>query len=243
MAKLNQIIAIEKNVKSEAYSAITQAIKVAQKPELFSGHTRTYSRAYEDGEELPADIKPIQLRVSELIMIISDSQAEAWQVLARKEWSNTAAKADITANGTVLVSQAPVTFLLQLEKLLNDLKTFIGNLPELTTDEQWSHDPASGEYRSEMTRTTRTKKTPRAIVKYDATPEHPAQTEMIVEDVLAGYWETVKRSAALPYGEKQRYLKNIQALLLAVKQAREEANSISEVDTPSVRTLVDYVFT
>jgi hypothetical protein len=35
-------------------------------------------------------------------------------------------------------------------------------------------------------------------VLYDATEHHPAQTQLISEDVIVGWWETVKHSGAIP---------------------------------------------
>ncbi len=37
MAKLNQIIAIEKGIKSKAYAHVTELHKACQKPDLFNG--------------------------------------------------------------------------------------------------------------------------------------------------------------------------------------------------------------
>lgn len=72
------------------------------------------------------------------------------------------------------------------------------------------------------------------IVLYAATPEHPAQTQLITEDVLAGYWSTVKQSGAMPATEKLALLERIDKLLRAVKDAREAANMIDEVKVPDV---------
>lgn len=51
-------------------------------------------------------------------------------------------------------------------------------------------------------------KTQRPIVLYDATDNHPAQAQLITEDVLAGLQEKVDISGAIPSTEKNHYLKN-----------------------------------
>ncbi|HEX5084517.1 MAG TPA: hypothetical protein VFY40_20945 [Blastocatellia bacterium] len=40
MSKLNQIVAIEKGVKSRVYGEITEMRKLSQKPDLFSGFSK-----------------------------------------------------------------------------------------------------------------------------------------------------------------------------------------------------------
>lgn len=59
-AKLNQIIAIEKGVKAQTYSALTEIHKAVQKPELFNGFAKTYQKVNEEGEDLPAERKRVQ---------------------------------------------------------------------------------------------------------------------------------------------------------------------------------------
>ena len=42
MARLNQIIAVEKGVKSRSFQELTEAHHVLQKPTMLSGISRTY---------------------------------------------------------------------------------------------------------------------------------------------------------------------------------------------------------
>lgn len=56
MAKLNQIIAIEKGVKARVYGELTGLNKAVQKPELFNGFAKAYQKKDEDGEDLPSSL-------------------------------------------------------------------------------------------------------------------------------------------------------------------------------------------
>ena len=47
MPKLNQIVAIEKSVKSRVYGEITEMHKLSQKPDLFSGFSKQYRKKSE----------------------------------------------------------------------------------------------------------------------------------------------------------------------------------------------------
>ena len=77
---------------------------------------------------------------------------------------------------------------------------------------------------------------------YDATEHHPAQTQLISEDVVVGTWTTVKQSGAMPAPMKKRVLKRIETLANAVKFAREQANSIEADDQKVGKEVFDYLF-
>lgn len=235
MAKLNQIIAVEKGIKSEAYGQLTQIDKANQKPELFNGMVRTYRPlSDEDSEKLPGESKRVQLRAADILNTMAHLSTQWWDVTARKDWTNCVALADVAVDGEVVLAAVPVTYLLFLEKQLTDIKTMIGRLPVLDGAEDWEYDQNSGVYKTETASTHRTKKIAKPIVLYPATPEHPAQTQMAQEDVIAGYWDTTKLSGALPFDRKEALTKRIDALIQAVKQAREAANGADELKAPKV---------
>lgn len=243
MSKLNQIIAIEKGVKGRVYSTLTDINKAVQKPDLFNGFVKSYIKKEEDGEELQQEKKKVQLTGSELLTDISLLLTELMDLTARKDYTNCNAGADVVVDGQVLVSGAPVTYLLFLEKQLTDVRTFIGNIPVLDNAENWTLDDNSGLYRTDKIITNRTKKIARPIVLYPATDKHPAQTQLIQEDIIAGSWEQVKQSGALPMPRKEEILRRIEILLSAVKQAREAGNGVEETESPRVgAALFGYLF-
>jgi len=234
MAKLNQIIAIEKGIKSSAYGALTELNKAAQKPDLFNGFSKTYRKKDEDGEELPPEGKRVQYTSGEVLRAAERALTDLVDVTARKDWTNCVAKADVVVDGKTLIASAPVSFLLFMEKQLTDLRTLVGNLPVLDVAEDWKSDPNSGLYRTEPTETHRTRKMQKPIVLYAATPEHPAQTQLITEDVIAGWWVLTRQSGAMPKPEKQKLQDRIDKLIQAIKQAREAANMFDETDAPAI---------
>jgi hypothetical protein len=59
--KLNQIVAVEKGVKSRVYGEITEMHKASQKPDLFNGFVKTYRKKDEEGEDYPQERKKVQL--------------------------------------------------------------------------------------------------------------------------------------------------------------------------------------
>lgn len=238
MSKLNQIIAIEKGIKSRVVAAVTDLYKSAQKPDLFNGFAKNYRKINEADEDLPAEGKRVQYLAGEVLNSAERNLTELMNVTARKDWTNCEAKSDIVIDGTVVMKDTPVTFLLFLEKQVTDIRTFVNAIPMLDAAEDWSHDAATGLHKTKTTSTHRTKKVQKALVLYPATDKHPAQTNMITEDVIAGYWDQVKQSGAMTRDDKQALADRVEKLLRAIKEARESANMQEEIKSPDVGAAV-----
>ena len=242
MAKLNQIIAVEKSIKSKSHSELTEAHQQLQKPALLQGISRTYRPKDEEGERLPAESTRVQLRAEEVLKKTASVLTELFDVTATKDYANCEAVADVVLDGNVLLPMVPVTYLLFLEKQLVDLHTFVKKLPVLDPSESWLEDGAQNCFATEAVETVRTKKVPRNHVKAEATEKHPAQVEVYHEDVAVGYWRTVKFSGALPARRVAELLERVEKLQRAVKFAREEANN-TEVQQKKVGEVVfGYLF-
>ena len=237
----NQIIAIEKGAKNRKDKVLTELYKTVQKPVLFSGKIKKFEKINDDSPDLPEDSVKVQMIASEMIEKAADTLADLFDITATKDWGNCIAKSDIVVDGEVVVEKVPVTYLLFLEKELTDLYTFINSVPTLDTSYDWNKDTNSKFYKSEPVKTQRTAKIQRPIVLYDATDKHPAQTQLITEDQLIGYWNTTEHSGAMPIPEKEELLKRIEKLQRAVKSAREKGNS-TEVEKIEVgKKLLNFV--
>ena len=241
--KLNQIVAIEKGIKSRSYSEITKLHKFNQKQELFNGFTKNYKSKDEEGESYPPENKKVQLIATETLEQFSKVLTELLDIEATKDWANCKASADIVIDGEVLVKGVPTPYLLFLEKQINDIRTYIEGLPVLDTSEDWTEDVNSGLFKTDVVKTHKTKKVQKPIVLYEATEKHPAQTQMITEDITVGYWNIIKQSGALPIPQKKKILAKVEKLSSAVKFAREKANSIDaesvEVGAKMFKYLLD----
>ena len=65
---------------------------------------------------------------------------------------------------------------------------------------------------------------------------------MYHEDVVVGYWKTVKFSGALPATRIKELLDRVDKLQQAVKYAREEANNTEVTDQHVGDTVFGYLF-
>ncbi|GLY87687.1 hypothetical protein [Actinoallomurus iriomotensis] len=242
MAKLNQIIAVEKGVKSGSLRDLTDAHHGLQKPALLAGISRVYQPKDEEGEQLPPESTRVQVKAEEVIRRTSEVMTRLFDVTATKDWANCTAKADITVDGRTLLRDVPVSYLLFLEKQLTDLHTFVKKLPVLDAAEAWSFDESADCWKTEPVRTNRTKKVPRNHVKAEATDKHPAQVEVYYEDVTVGYWTTTKFSGALPARRINELIDRVERLQRAVKFAREEANGAEVTDQRTGDAIFGYLF-
>jgi hypothetical protein len=240
--KLNQIVAVVSGKKTRVEKEFGDLNKVLQKPDLFHGIARQYQPIDEGGEELPAERKDPQRSAKAILRQARQTLTDMIDAVATQEYGNCTARADVKVGGTVILPQVPVTVLLYLSKQLDDLHTFVNNVPLLDPSERWTYDAQDGTYTTDEIRTVRTKKVQKPIVLYDATEKHPAQTQLITEDVTAGHWRTRKYATTLAATERQQIVDRIVKLQDAVKIAREEANSITVEDQSIASALLTYVF-
>lgn len=242
MTKLNQIIAVEKGLKASANRKFTDLHRETMKTPLLSGIARTYQPKDDDGDQLPSESTLVQTNIEDLLSEAAGTLTELFDVTLTKEAANQKAKADVVVDGKTVVKDAPVSYLLFLEKQLIDLQKFVSSLPVLDPAERWSKDSNANAWATEPTRTVRTKKVPRNHVKAEATNNHPAQVELFHEDVIVGTWTTVKYSGAIEKSRANELADRVTKLLTAVKFAREEANSATINDVKTGSQIFDYLF-
>lgn len=239
--RLNQVLAVERNVKSRVHSELTELHKASQKASLFEGFSRSYSKLNDQQEEQQPEKQLVQKRGSDVLKQMSRLLSEQLDVILTKDSANQNAKADIVVGGKVLAKDVPATTLLALEKQLNDVNTFVEKLPVLDPAHHWSFDEPLGLWQSERQVTSRTKKVQKSLVLLVPTEKHPGQAQMITEDEIVGTWTNVKQSGAIKAVDKEAMLERIQKLQKAVKFAREAANTVDAPDRSMGEGLFDFI--
>lgn len=240
--KLNQIVAIEKDLKAQTYKDLTAVYHMLQKPELCGGLSKVYAPAEEKGTVYPPETKVVQQRVQESLAEVQKRLTPYFDLVFTKDAANQGASADVIVDGTSIIKDVPVSTLLFLEKQLTDLHTMLSKVPTLDPSEDWREDEARGLFVTEPTKTVRTKKEQRPLVLYPATDKHPAQTQLVVEDVIEGHWTTTKMSGAIRDSERKAMLARCEKLQQAVKEAREAANLIETTPMAMGDKLLGYLF-
>lgn len=223
--KLHEIIAVLSNQKKRLLESVSNANKTLQQTGVFDGLIRRYSPKNEDGEKLPDESVKIKHGVDQVLSGVFDDWVRTVDCVVSVDTGNMNASSDIIVDGQTVASNVPATTLIYLEKQLTDWITLIQNVPVLDSSLNWSFDSTAKLFKSEITKSSRTKKVQKPIVLYPATPEHPAQTQLITEDEQVGYWETQKTSQAIPLPRKQKIIQRLEVMRNAVIIAREKANS------------------
>lgn len=241
MGMLNQIIAVCGGKKTATQKALTELYHKLQKPDLMSGIARTYRPKDEEGDQLPPERKQVQFKVGDALSLAAKAWTELFDVVATQDQANCDAKADVVCEGLIL-GGVPVTHLLFLEKQLVDIHAFVEKIPTLDPGEEWVLNESAGCYATVPADTVRTKKVPRAFVKAEATDKHPAQVDVFSEDVMVGYWTTIKLSGAIPESHKSIMLERVRKLQDAVKAAREQANSVPVSNVTEGAKIFEYLF-
>lgn len=242
MRKLNQVLAIEKGIKNRVTSRVTQLRNACQKSGLFNGFSKEFRPKEEGGETFPPERHDVQFRTGRVQAEVQKHLVELFDITASKDYANCEARANVEADGTVLLENVPVTYLLFLEKQLEHLGTVIDSLPTLDTAVRWKRDEATGQYVSDEQVTHRTAKVQRPITLAPATKEHPAQTQLVTEDQVIGHWHQRMYSGAMPVEEKEKLQERVVHLQEAVKQAREEANSAEAPPVQVGAKVLNYIF-
>lgn len=240
--KLNQIVAVERDIKTRAYKELSKEHVLLQRADAVTGMIKTYEPKGEDGEKYPPESKFVSIRVLDALAEVKERQRELFDITLTKDVGNTKTMADIIGpGGVVMIKDVPVPTLLFLEKQLSDIHTFVEKLPVLDPAQRWEYDSVERVYVTKPIETIKTKKVKKAIVLVPPTKEHPAQSQLIDEDITVGTWKTIAQSGAIMQSHKTAILQRTDFLMKSVKEARERANLV-EVDEKKMSDVIfDYL--
>lgn len=242
MPKLNQVIAVEKTTKTRVQSAVDKLYHALDKSSLFEGFLKTYQSSREDEPAQPAQAQRVQFKVSDVVNEVRSQLDSLFAIVAQKDFANTAASADIVVDDVTLATGVPTTYLLFLEKQLTDLHTLVSKLPVLDPSADWKFDSVKGYWKTDATETQRTRKVAKPIVLYPATTEHPAQTQLINEDIVVGSYSQTRLSGATTESDRAKLLARIDSVQKAVKFAREKANNTDAPKQEVGSKVLDFIF-
>lgn len=236
-----QAVALVSGVTSRVTSDVTAIHRDLQKPQLFAGFTKIYQPKDEEGDSLPAERQVVQLTVEDQLKLAATRFTELLDVNMTRDSGNTEAFADVVVNGRVLISDATVPFLLFFKKQLEHWRTIVSKLPLTDPSEVWSFDAAIGQWRTEPSKTSRSRKVLKNHVMAEATDRHPAQVQTYTVDEPVGTWTTTRLSGAVHEVRQRDLLTRVNELLDAVKIAVEEANQV-DVEMKHVgKNVFDYL--
>lgn len=241
--KLHELLAVEQDRKAKANQAVSEAVQTFSKKDvLFDGVQKRYIAMEEDTEIIPDENKEMVSTVKEKLNSTLEAFAAGIDAHISKEETNGAnlAKAELVVDG-VSFGTFSATSLLALEGHLTKLKELYQTIPVLDQAKKWIFDAQRNAYRTEEEVKFRSIKRPKVIVKYEATKEHPAQTELLYLDFQVGKYETTYFSGKITAAQKATLLRRIDSLGEAVKIARSKANNVDVQNVKLANRLFDFV--
>jgi hypothetical protein len=246
MAKLHELLAAEGTVKTQADKCRSDLLNTFEKKRhLFGEKVVTFQPNAEGAPAVTEDQSDLQSTVKTELKWIADIWAKALDAAYQIAESNMNARADVVLdNGETIMRNVPATALLELEKRAGEIHALVTAIPTLDPAKGFKPDADRGDGVSrarEITK-TRTKKTVRPIVKYEATKEHPAQVELIQEDIPIGTIREQEWSGLITPGEKADMLTRAEELRRALKTARSRANEAAAATEKIGLPLLQYVF-
>ncbi len=231
--KLHELLAVDTNLENQANKVRGELTATFDKKTHLFGEKQTVFRSNEEGVPPVTEVQSsLQTTVTKELDWIQPILVKAIDSSYQIAEANTKARADVVLdNGTVLLTGVPATSLLELDKRLAEVQALIVNIPTLDPMKGFVSDSARGNgiFKAREANKTRTKKEKKVLIKYQATPEHPAQTELIDQDTIVGTLTEQEWSGLITPAKKAEYHAKVEELIRAVRQARSRANE-QEVD-------------
>jgi hypothetical protein len=226
--KLYELLAVEQDRKNKANNTIGETKKYFTKNDpYFDGMIKKYVPLEEDSEQIPDETKEIVTSVKQVLDQALDEIITSMDATLSKEETN----ASGTAKAELIIDDQnfgtfSATSLLALEAQLAKILDLYQSIPTLDATRKWSFDDQKSVFATDEEVKFRSIKRPQVIVKYQATVEHPAQTELLSLDVQVGKYVTTYFSGKLTLSQKKDVVKRLEKLLEAVKVARSKANNV-----------------
>ncbi len=248
MAKLHELLAVHNNLKGQALKVLTELKGTFNtKRHLFQKKLVTFESTTEGMPDSVKEQSDIQSSVRQEVDWVSKIIANSIDASYAIDVANTSAKADIVLeDGTILLKDVPATALLQLEKSVREVSELVKTIPTLDPAKGFKLDPDSGEgwYAAREIEVETTRKQKKVLVLYAATVQHPAQTQLIDEDVKVGINRTQEWSTMITPAQKAELIERAEKLFRAVTQARSRANdqTIDQAANKIGDKLLGYVF-
>jgi hypothetical protein len=239
MSKLHEVLAAEKTPTGSWNSLREDTMKKFKNPDgYFKGFSKSLAMIENtpQNEALEAQAREERQVVTTVYDTLAYALGDVWvrseDLQYQKNATNRIATGTVMWRGNALLKEVPVDELLGLEARLADIKKLMEAAPTVDATKAWARQ--DGGVRGMLVcmnpeHNTKTEKRTVPVILHEATKEHPAQVEKVVNDVVVGKFTTMHRSGAATALQKSEALKRIDELIVEIKQARMRANETEVV--------------
>lgn len=248
MAKLHELLAVRESARGQAEKTRTGLMDTFHKKRhLFEEKLTTFTPNTEGAVAKTETASTLQSTIAQELNWLTPMIAGAINVETTVDIGNLTAKADIILEtGEVMLTAVPCTSLLWMEKRFGEIKQLVEAIPTLDPAKGFTPAPDRGTdvYVAREVTKNRTSKEQRPIVLYDATDKHPAQTQLITQDVVVGTIREMEWSGLITPAAKADMIARVERLIRAISAAIARANDIEVTKKSDVgEKLLKYVFT
>lgn len=248
MTKLHELLAVDSNLENQATKTTAEVItSFDKKKHLFGEQIVTFTSNEEGAKPVTESQSSIQETVKNQVEFATKILAKAFDVSHQIDVANCLAKADVvTEDGDAILKDVPATSLLTLEKRLTAVRAFAIAIPTIDPALGFVPDKARGKdiFKARDVTKSRTKKVNKPLTLAPATDKHPAQVQLVTEDVVTGTILEQQWSSLITPATKSDIIDRCDVLIRAVKKARAKANE-TEIDVATLKIgkkVLDYVF-
>jgi hypothetical protein len=242
--QLHQLLAVETDLKNKERIIIEEAITTfSKKPDHFDGFRKEFKQDRADAAGVPPEGKEMVTTVGKKLDYVKKDIIKAIDAQVSKEETNSGgeAKAELEISGKTHVLSA--TSLLALVHHLEMIRAMYKSIPTLDPSKKWNQDKDAGKgiRISEPIHVYKTEKRAKPIVLHPPTKEHPAQTQMVHEDIQVGKYETIYKTGKLAPSDKADLINKVEDLIVKVKKARAKANQVEVKNTNIGKEIFAYI--
>lgn len=248
MAKLHELLAVEKDRSGVANKVMEEAKGVFKAGTHYFGHTKV-TTFFEDptGQLGRTEVKIVDDTVPGKLDYLSNAMRRLLDLMYQIDISNTEAKADLVIGGVTFAEAVPAGYLMMLERKLTDLRAVYEMVPTHPPGIDWQADPTQ--------RLPNVAKSVPAVVTFltqkkidfavpvAATEHHPAQVREVTKDERVARVEETKFTGTISAADKSEMLRRLDMVIAGTKRARQRANGAEASTKKIARKLLVFINT
>ncbi len=233
--RLGQLAARTVSKKKETKEKLEACYHSLQKPAQFNGRVRIstpYKANADMADQLPTERTDVQANAMDILKQMINVHGLLATDVRAQDIGNTQAKADVKLrDGTVLIKDLSIYSIMGGIQMWTDILAGISKLPVPSTDVTWVYDQTRNMLTSkDDVIQQRTSNVLRALVLAEATDRHPAQTQSYTVQEPVGEYRGTAFTTAVPAIVKKELEDLANEMLAAFKEARETANSTTQLE-------------
>lgn len=243
---LHELLAVEADLRNSKERTRDEVITAfTSNPASFLGAIKKLRMFDENRSAEEQEVRvEVADTVKEKINTVTTAFTRYWNLRLQKEAANQTARADVVINGKNIFTDVPVTFLLNMEEELRQVRKVYSVMPTLKPGVTWELDVNKGRgiYKSTHdVETSKTEKTKQHKVIVQATDRFPAQVETWNDDRPIGKYITQNWSGMISESDKALLISRIDTMLAAFKKARQRANCVESTPMEIGKEVFAYI--